>query len=1119
MRCDRCLRENPPKSRFCLECGFRLASRCANCDHPLSDDAKFCNECGRPVVTDLSIRRTAAEPTQYTPKHLAERILTSRGAMEGERKQVTVLFADLKGSMELLADRDPEEARALIDPVIERMMEAVHKYEGTVNQIMGDGIMALFGAPIAHEDHAVRACYAALRMQESISRYGDDMQRRHGIPIQLRVGLNSGDVVVRSIGNDLRMDYSAVGQTTHLAARMEQMAKPGTVLLTPGTLSLAEGYVVVKPLGPVNVKGLSDPIDVFELNGVSAARTRLQAAASRGLTRFVGRQRELEVLTEALTQASEGKGQVVAVVGEPGVGKSRLFHEFTRSHRTQGALIIHAGSVSYGKATPYLPVIDMLRSYFKVEDRDDPRTVREKVTGKLLTLDENMRPALPALAALLGAADDDPGWRALDPSQRRQLILNSIRHFLLRESQLQPVLLVFEDLHWIDSETQVLLDSLIESLPATRILLLVNYRPEYQDTWSKSYYTRLRLDTLARVNASELLDALVGTNPGFTALREMLVKSTEGNPFFLEESVRTLVETKMLIGHPGAYELVGSIANVRIPSTVQSILAARIDRLPPEEKQLLQAASVVGKDVPLALLQAVAEMPEGELHGALAHLQGTEFLYEAQLFPDIHLSFKHALTHEVTYGSLVSERRRALHLKILAAMEGHYCDRLSEHVEQLAHHAVRGEDWARALSYLRQAGARAVERSGNREAVRYFEQALASIARLPESQDLDAQAIDLNLELRSVLTALGDLDRGLERLNDARALSERIGDHHRLGWTLGCLTDCYRQRGQYDKAIDAGRHALSAAEANDDREVHILATHYLAGTYTYTGEYEQAANFARQTLESLADERPWTLLGQPGLPTSQARTWLAASLAELGRFSEASICAHEALRIAEEARHPYSQVVAAEGAGYSHLRQGDLTHAIRVLERGVAICEATETAYLSPFVTSLLGSAYCLSGRVSEGLPLLERAVDTAEVMRIMIIRSMLVSALADGYLLAGKPLKAIDLAERALDLAREHGERGYEAWTLKLLGDIEAHTDRDESERAEDFYRQASTLSDRLEMRPLTAHCHFSLARLYRRTTRLQEGADLLDDAMARYRTLGMPYWLQRAEAARVAH
>src|SRR5712691_2681507 len=618
-------------------------------------------------------------PLAYTPPYLAEKILTSRSALEGERKQVTVLFADLKGSMELLADRDPEEARQLLDPVLERMMAAVHRYEGTVNQIMGDVIMALFGAPLAHEDHAVRACYAALAMQEAIRRYSDEVRRGHGLEVQIRVGLNSGEVVVRAIGNDLHMDYSAIGQTTHLAARMEQLAPPGSTRLTADTLRLAEGWVQVTSLGPVPVKGLPAPVEVCELVGAGPARTRLQAFAARGLTPFVGRQAELAALHEALEQAGAGHGQVVAVIGEPGVGKTRLFHEFTHASRTQGWLLLESSSTSYGKATPYMPVLDLLKAYVQIEDRDDARRIREKLTGRLLTLDPALGPTLPAFLALLEVPGEDPAWQALDPSQRRQRTLDALKRLLLRESQVQPLLLVFENLHWIDAETQAFLDGLVESLPAARLLLLVNYRPEYQHGWrNKTYYTQLRLDPLPPVSAEALLQSLLGDDAGLEPLKQRVIERTQGNPFFLEESVQTLVETQVLVGERGAYRLARALPSIQVPATVQAVLAARIDRLPPEEKSLLQTAAVIGTEVPLALLQAMAEGSEEALRLGLTHLQAAEFLYETRLFPEIEYTFKHALTQQLAYATLLQARRRALHARIVAALEALAGDRVAE---------------------------------------------------------------------------------------------------------------------------------------------------------------------------------------------------------------------------------------------------------------------------------------------------------------------------------------------------------------------------------------------------------------------------------------------------------
>ncbi|HEU4438174.1 MAG TPA: adenylate/guanylate cyclase domain-containing protein, partial [Methylomirabilota bacterium] len=661
MTCARCQTANSPAANFCLECGAPLTARCERCGAALPAAANFCLQCGQPSRGHGGGARFAP-PGAYTPRHLADKILVSRRALEGERKQVTVLFADTKDSMELVADRDPEEARKLLDPVLEHMMAAVHRYEGTVNQVRGDGIMALFGAPLAHEDHAVRACYAALRMQESVKRYAEEIFRSHGVLVQIRVGLNSGDVVVRAIGSDLHMDYIALGQTTHLAARMEQLAAPGTVLVAPTTLQLAEGYVQVTARGPVAVRGLPEPIEVYELVGPGAVRSRLHAAAARGLTRFVGRDREMDQLRRALEQAQGGHGQLVAVLGEPGVGKSRLYWEFMHSHRMQGWRLLESGAVSYGRATAYLSIVDLLRAYFQIGARDDTRAIREKVIGKVLSLDRALEPALSPLLALLDVPVEDEAWIRLDPAQRRRRTMEAVSALLFRESQVQPLLLLVEDLHWSDAETEALLGSLVESLPTARILLLVNYRPEYEHGWGhKSYYRQLRIEPLPAESAEDLLTSLLGSGADLDALKRTLIARTEGNPLFLEESVQALVETKALVGERGAYRLAHDDFAVHVPTTVEAILAARIDRLSPELKRLLQAAAVIGKDVPFALLLAVAELGEDELRRGLGELQAAEFLYETSLFPELEYTFKHALTLEVAYQSLLRERRRMLH--------------------------------------------------------------------------------------------------------------------------------------------------------------------------------------------------------------------------------------------------------------------------------------------------------------------------------------------------------------------------------------------------------------------------------------------------------------------------
>jgi class 3 adenylate cyclase/tetratricopeptide (TPR) repeat protein len=943
-------------------------------------------------------------PERYTPKHLAERILTSKAAIEGERKQVTVLFADLKGSMELLADRDPEDARKLLDPVLERMMDAVHRYDGTVNQVMGDGIMALFGAPIAQEDHAARACYAALRMHDAVGRYAEELRRAHGVDVQIRVGLNSGDVVVRSIGSDLHMDYTAVGQTTHLAARMEQLARPGSTLMTAATLRGAEGYVQVKPLGPMPVKGLAEPIAVYEVVGAGTVRTRLQASVARGLTRFVGRDVEIEQLRQALGQAAGGRGEVVAVVGDPGVGKSRLFYEFIHTHRTHGWLILQSSSVSYGKAAPWLPLVDLLKGYFKIADRDDARAMRAKVTGTLLTLDEGLKDSIPPVLWLLDVLPEDHEFGRLDRHARRTAAVDAARRVLRRESVSQPVLVVFEDLHWIDAETQAFLDALVESLPSTRMLLIVNYRPEYRHAWgSKTYYRQLRIDVLPPATAEALLEPLLGDDASLGPLRRLLVERTEGNPLFLEESVRALVETQVLVGERGAYRLVKEPGAIQVPATVQAILAARIDRLPPDDKALLQTASVIGKDLPWALLLAISERSEDELQAGLARLQAAEFIYEAKLFPDVEYTFKHALTHEVAYGSLLHGRRRTVHARVLSAIERVYADRLAEHAERLAHHAFRGELWSTALRYLEQTGTLATQPS------------IDAVLGGPESTG--------NLWWR--------------------------GMHERA------LTHATRERAM---GSDFGNFAMA-----------VTANFRLGQIHHSLGEYERAVALLGQNVRALDGDLRRQLFGLAGLPSVFSRVWLALCLTERGEFGEAQRYADEAVAIGTEEAHAFSLVVAQVGSGIVHARRHRPTEAVTALEQGLVMQRVSDIPLLFTLVAAPLGWAYALADRHDEGLSLLQEAIARADEMQQAANQAMRLVWYGEAQLRAGRPDVARRLAGQALETARRHGERGHEAYALRLLGDLTAG-DRSGSDEARGHYRAALALAERLGMQPLAA-------------------------------------------------
>jgi tetratricopeptide (TPR) repeat protein len=772
--------------------------------------------------------------------------------------------------------------------------------------------------------------------------------------------------------------------------------------------------------------------------------------------------------------------------------------------------------VSYGKATPYFPVLDLLKRYGHIEDQDDTRTIRAKVTGQVLTLDEALQDTIPALLSLLDALPEDSLFLKLDPQQRRQRTLDALKRLLLRESQVQPLLLVFEDLHWIDSETQVLLNSLVESLPTAQLLLLVNYRPEYQHGWgSKTYYTQLRLDPLPPVSADEFLQVLLGDDPSLAPLKQLLIARTEGNPFFLEESVRTLVETGVLVGERGAYRLAQALAGLQVPATVQAVLTARIDRLPPEEKRLLQTAAVIGTEVPLALLQALAEVPDEALRGGLAHLQAAEFLYETRLFPELAYTFKHALTHEVAYGSLLQERRRTLHAGIVATLERLAPERVAEQVDLLAHHAYRGEVWDKAITYGRQAGTKAIAHSAYHEAVTSFEQALAALEHLPERRDTIEQAIDLRCDLRNVLLPLNAHARIFDHLYAAEALAERLGDDQRRGQIAGYLCISFVAMGEPDHAIAAGQRALVLATTSGAFDVQVIAQTHLGIAYYHAGNFRQALDTSRQVMGLLTGELRSISFGLVVLPAVTSRLYVTWSLAEMGSFAEGVSVGEEAMRLAEEAEQPFGIGSALMAVGLLSRRQGALHTAIPILERGLKLCQSANIPFYFPAIAASLGAAYALAGRVAEALPLLDQMLGHGAIGSLTPYRPLLHTELSEALLLVGRVDEASTFAERLHDLSRTHTGHGYQAHAHRLLGDIATCHDPPDLAQAEAHYQQALALVEELGMRPLQAHCHLSLGTLYVKTGQREQARAALSTAVDLYRAMEMTFWLPQAEAA----
>ena len=1099
MDCPKCQFENPDGNRFCEGCGSPIDKICGSCGHVNRPNAKFCGGCGSAIAEAGSTSRSEfAAPKAFTPQHLAERILSARGSIEGERKQVTVLFADITGSLELIRGSDPEHVQALLDSAIRQMIEAVHRYEGTVNKVLGDGIMALFGAPLAHEDHAVRACYTALAMQDSNRRSSENLRHKYGVETMIRVGIHSGEVVVRAIGNDLTMDYDAIGETTHLASRMEQLAVPGTIRLTSAALRLAEGFVQVNELGPMPVKGLEAPIEVFELTGATTMRTRFQASLARGLTRFVGRQTEIGALGRALVRAAAGDGQVVSVIGEAGVGKSRLFYEFTHSHRTKGWAILESGSVSYGKATAYLPIVDLLRHYFRIEDRDDGRQIREKVTGKLLTLDEGLKPLLPAFLSLLDIPVEDGAWQALDPSQRRRRTLDAVKTLLMRESAIQPIVLVFEDLHWIDRETQAFLDSLVESLPAANILLLVNYRPEYKHGWgSKTYYTQRRIDPLPAESAEELLAAMLGPDQTLTPLREKLVERTAGNPLFLEESLRTLVEDGALIGTPGNYRLASDTLEIEIPATVQGVLAARIDRLSPENKRLLQTASVIGKDVPYDLLLAIAELPEATLNQCLAELQTAEFLYETKLFPDLEYTFKHALTHEVAYGSLLNERRRELHRKIADRLEEAAAERPTQQYERLAHHCTEAGLTEKAVIYWQRAGQRAIERSANAEAVANLEKGLALSEDLPKTEELERLELAMQLGLGVGRAAIDWA--GAPAVSDAYtracALCPKVGepaDHLAALWGLWRFR---RASGGHVSARSLASELSELAERHDDASLTLQAHHAQWSTRMYFGEFAECLDHSSQAAAVYDPKKHHSTVFRFGGHDACVCGHSSASLCLwiLGYPDQALSQLKAGIKLAHDLHHPETLASVLGEAVNLHLLRREAAAATEHGTMALEVMSEHGFSELYPTAAFVEGWGAVAEGEVEKGIANVRKGLADRQAAGITNEELHALGQYIDLFTRSGDAGEGLALVEDAARSAKASGVTYWDAELHRLRGVLCLSLDGGKAAETEANFLNAIDIARSQSARSFELRAAIELARLWQGQGKTGEARDLL--------------------------
>jgi class 3 adenylate cyclase/predicted ATPase len=1101
MRCSKCGADNREGARFCDNCGAKLSSKCSSCGAENRTDAKFCDSCGAAFGAVATVATPAAK-TNETPIRVTE--TSAAENLEGERKTVTALFADIKGSMELIEDLDPEEARAIVDPALKLMMEAVQRYGGYVAQSTGDGIFALFGAPVAHEDHPQRALYAALRMQEELRRYSERLREQGRTPLSIRVGANTGEVVVRTITTgEGHTEYLPIGHSTSLASRLQVLAAPGAIAISDTVRKLVEGYFALKALGPARIKGVSEPVHISEVTGIGPLRTRIQRAASLGYTKFVGREREIETLQNAAELAKQGHGQIVAVMAEPGVGKSRLFYEF-KVKRQSDWMVLEAPSVSHGRASAFLPLVDLLWAYFKITLDDNERTRREKITSRVVALDPSSEDALPYLFELLGLGGANNQIMEVDPQTRKRRVFDAIKRVLLRESLDQPLMVVFEDLHWVDVETQAFLDLLADRIGTSRILMLVSYRPEYSHLWnSKTYYTQLRLDPLGRESADEMLAALLGDGQDLIPLKRLIIEKTEGNPLFMEEIYQALIEEGAMVRDGAGVKLAKSLNQLKIPPTVQGILASRIDRLPVGEKDFLQKLAVIGKEFPFALARKVINRPDDELDKMLDHLQLAEFIYEQPAAGDIEYTFKHALTRDVAYNSVLVERRKVLHERIGAALESLYTVSLDDHLAELAHHYANSSDARKAVEYLGRAAAQSVRRTAHNQAVTYVTSAIERLREWPADAERAQQEIALQLTKGSAVEATfsqaaPEAEKAYSR---AYELCGEIDDQPQLFRVMSGLWAVYHVQAKFESAHELAVKLLALAESLPHSLFRLAAHEALGASLLWIGKFASAREHLEQGSSFYDPQKrrakSFRYVQDPGV---DCLAFTALTLWYLGYPDQACRKIDEAIALARSLAHTYTLgYVFAHAAHIQYFCTREQA-ARESAETAIEICSKHGFAFFLGLAKVYRGWALAQQGKNEEGIAEILQGFDIYMTTGSGINWPTHLILLAETHARMGRIAEGLKAVEEALIAVEKTGERWNEAEVHRLKGMLELRQKdsriRIEIESpAEEHFRKAIGVARKQGAKSWELRATVSLARLLRDTNRRDEARAMLAD------------------------
>ena len=1127
MHCPKCQFENPEDSNFCLECGQKLEQKCPQCEKVLPVKAKFCNGCGHKLIItstpsqkELSFDEKLDKIQKYLPQGLTEKILSQRDRIEGERKQVTVMFCDMEGFTPLSEMLGIEDAYSIMDQVYEILIHKVHDYEGTVNEMTGDGIMALFGAPIALEDAPQRAIRSSLAIHRELTKFSDKLrQEKNDIPsVKMRIGIHTGPVVVGTVGNDLRVEFKAVGDTVNLASRMEGQAQPGTTYITGDTFKLTEGLFRFEALGEKEIKGKKDPIKIYRAIAPSTSRTRFDVSAERGLTPFVGRERELEILLDGFERAKGGRGQAFSIVSEAGIGKSRLLYEFRKALASADVMFLEGRCLSYSSGVAYHPVIDILKANFDIRQGDRDSEIREKVKKGLEIIGLDEASSLPYLLELFSVKDSGIDKIPMSPEAKKDRIIEAINRITLKGSQIRPLILAYEDLHWSDKSSEEVLKYVLEDLPGAKVLMIFTYRPEFVLTWGgKSYHNQINLNRLSNRESLSMVTDLLNTEHLDSDLEELILEKTEGVPFFIEEFIRSLNDLKLIEKKHNKCRLAKDIRDVTIPSTIHDVIMARVDSLPEGAKEVLQTGSAIEREFSYDLIKRVKQLPEKELLSHLSVLKDSELLYERGIFPETTYIFKHALTRDVVYESILNKKKKKLHEEIGNAVEDLFADRIGEQYELLANHYALSEHWEKAVHFGRLAAEKAHKLSQFQQAVTTYEQTVEWLLKLPENKIRQESLVDIQQEICWSYIGLGQFEKAGEVGLQAETTAKLLDDRVRLGITYLGIGTAYVYQGNFKETEHYSLQAIQYLEGTSEERELAIANLVLGACYIGQGMWrksEQRFSKAITAYEKL-DEKTEYVMGWNALPYTILCGQLGYNLGIMGRVAEGKELFERgyALELEQVSNLTTKMAYCSWQGLFISLIGEDNFEAVAKMDQLVELAEKSDSPFMI-LVFSVAKANVMLAiedfGAVISSSQKALKAIEGKSIRTGHVINLL--------YDMARAELESGDL-----ESAKQHYEEGRQLVELSpnwwkprfdflqgLLLMTEASPDYIQ---AEECFKNSMQVDEEVGAVVPAAQTHYYLARMLARQGQVGRSREMLTDLRSRFQSWNIPVWQQRCE------